>query len=43
MREIIEDLYLYYREPVEGEEPTADETAEATAEEPAEEGIPEAS
>ena len=25
MQEIIEDLYLYYREPVEGEEPSADD------------------
>ena len=39
MREIIEDLYLYYREPVAGEEPADVAAADA----PAEEGVPEAS
>jgi len=43
MREIIEDLYLYYREPVEGEEAVEEPTAEEPVEATAEEGVPEAS
>jgi hypothetical protein len=40
MREIIEDLYLYYREPVAGEEP-AEPVASETADEAPAEGTPE--